>query len=79
MLRTTDSANATRRKLLQSATLAMPAGVLLPAAAALGQGSEAYASVRHGKIKPGAGPEIAKRVREGAVPVLKAVNGFKSY
>jgi hypothetical protein len=43
------------------------------------QGSSVFAAIRKGKLKPGMGGEFAKRVKAGAVPVMKKMDGFKGY
>ena len=41
--------------------------------------AQMFAAIRRGKVKPGQSAEFAKRVREGALPVMKQMEGFKSY
>jgi len=38
-----------------------------------------FAAIRRGKVKPGLAGEFAKRVKAGAVPVMKQMDGFKGY
>ena len=38
-----------------------------------------FAAIRRGKLKPGTAEEFAKRVRGGALPVMKKMEGFKAY
>src|SRR5216683_5857105 len=38
-----------------------------------------FAAIRRGKIKPGMAGEFAKRVKDGALPVMKQMDGFKAY
>ena len=38
-----------------------------------------FAAVRHGKLKPGMAGEYAKRMETGALPIMKKMDGFKSY
>jgi hypothetical protein len=38
-----------------------------------------FAAIRRGKMKPGMGAEFAKRVKAGALPVMKQMDGFKGY
>ncbi|MBN9090421.1 MAG: hypothetical protein J0J01_26210 [Reyranella sp.] len=38
-----------------------------------------YAAIRRGKCKPGMAGEFAKRVKAGALPAMKAMDGFKGY
>lgn len=38
-----------------------------------------FAAIRRGKVKPGMAGEFAKRVKAGAVPVMKQMDGFKAY
>ena len=40
---------------------------------------EMYAAIRRGKVKPGMSEEFAKRVKAGALPVMKKMDGFKAY
>jgi hypothetical protein len=41
--------------------------------------TQLFAAVRRGQCKPGMADEFAKRVREGALPVMKKMDGFKAY
>lgn len=38
-----------------------------------------YAAIRQTKLKPGTAEEVIKRAREGALPLISAVAGFKAY
>jgi hypothetical protein len=38
-----------------------------------------FAAVRHGKLKPGMAGEYATRMETGALPIMKKLDGFKSY
>jgi len=38
-----------------------------------------FAAVRHDKLKPGMSSEYAKRMEIGALPIMKKMDGFKSY
>src|SRR5581483_8561301 len=38
-----------------------------------------YAAIRRGKCKPGMAREFANRVKAGALPVMKKMDGFKGY
>jgi hypothetical protein len=38
-----------------------------------------YAAVRQGKAKPGVAEELAQRIKEGAIPVISDVAGFRAY
>ena len=38
-----------------------------------------YAAIRRGKCKPGMAGEFAKRVKAGALPAMKKMDGFKAY
>ena len=38
-----------------------------------------YAAIRQGKAKAGMAEELARRVKEGAIPVISDVEGFKAY
>jgi hypothetical protein len=42
-------------------------------------GVASFAAIRIGKLKPGAGEEFAARVRAGALPVMRQMEGFKGY
>src|ERR1700687_4936870 len=41
--------------------------------------SPMFAAIRRGKIKPGMAGEFAKRVKAGALPAMKKMDGFKAY
>jgi hypothetical protein len=38
-----------------------------------------YAAVRQGKAKPGMAEELARRIKEGAIPIISDVPGFMAY
>jgi hypothetical protein len=38
-----------------------------------------YAAIRQTKLKPGTTEEVIQRAREGALPLISAVPGFKAY
>ena len=38
-----------------------------------------FAAIRRGKVKPGMADEFAKRVKNGALPAMKKMDGFKAY
>ena len=38
-----------------------------------------FAAIRRGKVKPGTAEEFATRVKAGALPVMKRMEGFKAY
>jgi quinol monooxygenase YgiN len=38
-----------------------------------------YAAIRQGKAKPGSAEELARRVKEGAIPIISDVPGFHAY
>ena len=38
-----------------------------------------YAAIRQGKAKTGMAEEVARRIKEGAVPIISDVEGFKAY
>jgi len=38
-----------------------------------------FAAIRRGKCKPGMAAEFAKRVKAGALPAMKQMEGFKGY
>ncbi|MBV8457824.1 MAG: antibiotic biosynthesis monooxygenase [Acetobacteraceae bacterium] len=38
-----------------------------------------YAAIRQGKARPGKAEELARRVKEGAIPIVSDVPGFRAY
>jgi hypothetical protein len=38
-----------------------------------------YAAIRQGKAKPGTAEELARTIKEGAIPIISDVPGFKAY
>ena len=38
-----------------------------------------YAAIRQGKAKPGMVEELARRIKEGAIPIISDVEGFMAY
>jgi quinol monooxygenase YgiN len=38
-----------------------------------------YAAIRQAKAKPGHAEELARIIKEGAIPIISAVAGFRSY
>ena len=38
-----------------------------------------YAAIRQGKAKTGMAEELARRIKEGAVPIISDVEGFMAY
>src|SRR6201985_540423 len=38
-----------------------------------------YAAIRQGKAKAGMAEELARRIKEGAIPVISDVPGFRAY
>lgn len=38
-----------------------------------------YAGIRQAKAKPGMAEELARRIKEGAIPIISDVPGFNSY
>jgi hypothetical protein len=42
-------------------------------------GSELFAAIRRGKVKPGMTDEFARRVKAGAVAAMQKMDGFKGY
>jgi len=38
-----------------------------------------YAAIRQGKAKPGAAEELARRIKDGAIPIISDVAGFQAY
>jgi hypothetical protein len=49
--------------------------------AILMQGEEdlMYAAIRQGKAKTGTAEELARRIKEGAIPIISDVEGFMAY
>ena len=41
--------------------------------------AQLFAAIRRGKVKPGMGEEFARRVRAGALPLLRRMYGFRGY
>lgn len=38
-----------------------------------------YAAIRQGKAKAGSAEELARRIKEGAIPIISDVDGFMAY
>ena len=38
-----------------------------------------YAAIRQGKAKTGMAEELARRIKDGAVPIISDVDGFRAY
>ncbi len=38
-----------------------------------------YAAIRQGKAKTGMAEELASRIKEGAIPIISGVAGFRAY
>ena len=38
-----------------------------------------YAAIRQGKAKTGTAEELARRIKEGAIPIISDVPGFQAY
>jgi hypothetical protein len=38
-----------------------------------------YASIRQGKAKIGMAEELTRRIKEGAIPIISDVEGFRAY
>jgi hypothetical protein len=38
-----------------------------------------YAAIRQAKAKTGSAEELARRIKEGAIPIISDVEGFKAY
>ena len=38
-----------------------------------------YASIRQGKAKPGMAEALTRRIKEGAIPIISDVEGFRGY
>jgi hypothetical protein len=38
-----------------------------------------YAGIRQAKAKPGKAEELTRRIKEGAIPIISDVPGFKAY
>jgi len=43
------------------------------------QAGRMFAAIRRGKVKPGMADEFAKRVKAGALPAMKKMDGFRAY
>jgi hypothetical protein len=38
-----------------------------------------YAAIRHAKAKTGTAEQLASRIKEGAIPIISDVEGFRAY
>lgn len=38
-----------------------------------------YAAIRQGKAQPGRAEELASKIKEGAIPIVSSVPGFRAY
>jgi len=38
-----------------------------------------YAAIRQGKARAGMAEELTRRIKEGAIPIISDVEGFKAY
>jgi hypothetical protein len=38
-----------------------------------------YAAIRQGKAKPGMAEELARTIKESAIPIISNVSGFRAY
>jgi hypothetical protein len=38
-----------------------------------------YAAIRQGKAKPGVAEELTRAIKEGAIPLISDVSGFRAY
>jgi hypothetical protein len=38
-----------------------------------------YAAIRQARAKPGMAEELARRIKEGAIPIISDVPGFRAY
>src|ERR1700681_2170049 len=38
-----------------------------------------YAAIRQGKVKSGMAEELARRIKDGAIPIISDVPGFRAY
>ena len=38
-----------------------------------------YAAIRQAKAKTGSAEELARRIKEGAIPIISDVDGFRAY
>src|SRR3984893_2042277 len=43
------------------------------------KGEPMYAAIRRGKAKTGMAEELARRIKEGAIPIISDVEGFMAY
>ena len=41
--------------------------------------AQMFAAIRRGKLKPGMAEEFANRVKAGAMPIMKKMDGFRAY
>ena len=73
-----DNENETvsRRACIGAAVATASLGLAEPETA---QDGRTFAAIRRGKLKPGTAEEFAKRVKAGALPVMKKMDGFKGY
>jgi len=44
-----------------------------------GREKEMYAAIRQGKAKAGMAEELARRIKDGAIPIISDVAGFRAY
>jgi hypothetical protein len=59
----------------------MGAGASFPARPFVTQPEEdpMYAAIRQAKAKTGSAEELARRIKEGAIPIISDVEGFRGY
>jgi hypothetical protein len=50
-----------------------------PRSQAIGKEDSMYAAIRQAKAKTGSAEELARRVKEGAIPIISDVDGFRAY
>jgi hypothetical protein len=55
------------------------ADAILKAAPGKREDHSMYAAIRQGKAKPGMAEELARRIKEGAIPIISDVDGFMAY
>src|SRR5579859_4250656 len=63
----------------QSRRLATRKRATGPRFEAAGRRDIMYAAIRQGKAKTGTAEELARRIKEGAIPIISDVEGFMAY
>src|ERR1700741_5198323 len=57
----------------------MIARAAVPGSLTGGGGFPMYAAIRQGKARTGMAEELARRIKEGAIPIISDVEGFMAY